>query len=269
MASRAASTYARYSRPRHGHGDPLRARFVELLGRAAVASPFRAIHGHLLAYVGASVEVPDTVALVRVESGGHVRGDQRRHLLIAVGAVHVVLYGLAYVLRGPKLAGGWLHALAVEGPPGGVHGVPLCAHHAEDALYHPHLLRVNDVVVSGVVVPEAVRWTGSGHDLTLPSLLELASPGALAYLRPLVLAELVEDAVCELALWGVVSPIVHGADLRPMLLELATEKIVIGRFAGEPIAVLCQNHIDTASGHEVPDTVHARPLKACATLSRV
>jgi hypothetical protein len=34
-----------------------------------------------------------------------------------------------------------------------------------------------------------------------------------------------------------------------VLLELATEKIVIGRFAGEPIAVLCQHHIDTTTGH--------------------
>jgi hypothetical protein len=44
--------------------------------------------------------------------------------------------------------------------------------------------------------------------LAFTGLLELASPGALAYLRPLVLAELVEDAVRELALWSIVSTIV-------------------------------------------------------------
>jgi hypothetical protein len=69
--------------------------------------------------------------------------------------------------------------------------VPLGADHAEDALYHPHLLRINDVIVPGIVVPEAVRRTGSGHDLTLPDLLELAAPGTLAYLRAFVLTELI------------------------------------------------------------------------------
>ena len=44
--------------------------------------------------------------------------------------------------------------------------------------------------------------------LAFTGLLELASPGALAYLRALVLAELVEDAVREFALRAVVSPVV-------------------------------------------------------------
>src|SRR5687768_16728522 len=95
---------ARYPRLRHGHGDPLRAWFVEYLGRAAVASSLWAIRRNLLGHVAAAVEVPDAVALLRVEPSGHVPGDQRRHLLICVGPVHVVLDGLAYVLRGPELA---------------------------------------------------------------------------------------------------------------------------------------------------------------------
>jgi hypothetical protein len=40
--------------------------------------------------------------------------------------------------------------------------------------------------------------------------------------RTLELGELVKNAVRELALRGVVTPIVKGADLRPVLLELAT-----------------------------------------------
>ena len=141
--------------------------------------------------------------------------------------------------------------------------------HVEDALYHRHRLCVNDAIVSGIVVPKVVCRTGSCHDLTLPGLLELAPPTTLTYLRSLVLADLVEDAVRKLTLRRVVSAVVHGTDLRPVFLELAAEEVVIGRLAGEPIAVLCEHHIDTASGHEVPHAVHARPLQACAALSGV
>ncbi len=109
--------------------------------------------------------------------------------------------------------------------------MPLNTDHVEDALYHRHRLCVNDVIVSGIVVPKVVCWTGSCHDLTLPGLLELAPPTTLTYLRSLVLAELVEDAVRKLTIRRVVSAVVHGTDLRPVLLELAAEEVVIGRLA--------------------------------------
>jgi hypothetical protein len=54
-----------------------------------------------------------------------------------------------------------------------------------------------------------------------------------------------------------------------VLLELAPEKVVIRRLAGEPIAVLRQHDIDTATRYEVPHAVHSRPLKACAALSGI
>jgi hypothetical protein len=54
-----------------------------------------------------------------------------------------------------------------------------------------------------------------------------------------------------------------------MLLELAAEKVMICRFAGESIAVLCKHHIDAPGGHEVPYTVHTWPLQAGATLAGV
>ena len=69
---------------------------------------------------------------------------------------------------------------------------------------------------------------------------------------------------------GVSSPlIVEGADLRPVLLELPAEEVVVGGLAGEAVAVLCQHHMDTSGGHKIPHAVHAWPLKAGAALSGV
>ena len=90
-----------------------------------------------------------------------------------------------------------------------------------------------------------------------------------ADLGPLELRELIENAICELALRGLVTTVVQGADLRPVLLELAPEEVMIGGLAGEAVPVLGQHHRDTAGGHEVPHAVHAGPLKACAALSGV
>jgi len=101
------------------------------------------------------------------------------------------------------------YALALEGLEDGVQAMALGAHHAKDAAHIPHLVLVHQQPVAGGVELETVLDAGTGHDLTLAAgLLELSSPGTLAYLRPLVLAELVEDAVRELALRAAVSPIV-------------------------------------------------------------
>jgi hypothetical protein len=54
-----------------------------------------------------------------------------------------------------------------------------------------------------------------------------------------------------------------------MLLELPPQEVVVSRLTSEPIAVLCQHHGNIPGGQEVPHTVHAWPLKACAALSRV
>jgi hypothetical protein len=54
-----------------------------------------------------------------------------------------------------------------------------------------------------------------------------------------------------------------------MLFELAAQQLVVGGLAGEPVAVLCQHHIDTTTRHEIPHTVHAGPLKAGAALSGI
>ena len=48
---------------------------------------------------------------------------------------------------------------------------------------------------------------------------------------------------------------------------LRSEKV--GGLASEAIPILCQHHGDAASSHEIPHTVHAWPLKACAALSGV
>src|SRR5215216_7306506 len=54
-----------------------------------------------------------------------------------------------------------------------------------------------------------------------------------------------------------------------MLLELAPQEIGICGLAAETIPVLCQHHEDAATSHEVPHTVHARPLQARSALAGV
>jgi len=103
--------------------------------------------------------------------------------------------------------------------------------------------------VARLVAPESVGDLLRGNDLALAGLAELASPGPLCCLCPLELGELVEDAVCELSLWALVPTVVKGADLRPMLLELASEEVVIGGLASEAVPILCEHHRHTARSH--------------------
>jgi hypothetical protein len=125
------------------------------------------------------------------------------------------------------------------------------------------------VAIPRVVVLESKIWRGSSKDLTLSDLPELTPSGSFRCLRTLKLRQLVEDTVGKLALRTVVAPIVEGSDLRTMLLELATEQVMLRWLAGEAVPILCQHHRDAATGHEVSYTVHTRPLKACAALAGV
>jgi hypothetical protein len=54
-----------------------------------------------------------------------------------------------------------------------------------------------------------------------------------------------------------------------VLLELAPQEVGVGRLPAEAVAVLRQDHGHAPGGHEVPNAVHAGPLKACAPLSGV
>jgi hypothetical protein len=139
----------------------------------------------------------------------------------------------------------------------------------EDAPYDAHLFLSHDISVSSLIVLEAiVRPRGSEH-LAFSGLSQLTAPSTLCYLCPLELGKLIEDAISELPFWASVPAVVHGSDLRAVLLELLLEKVVIGWLAGEAVPVLGEHHIDAASSHEIPYTVHAWPLQAGAALSRV
>jgi len=96
-----------------------------------------------------------------------------------------------------------------------------------------------------------------------------ATTGPFRDLRPLVLGELVDYAVRKLSLRAIVSPIVQGADLPSVLFELTPEEVMVGGPAGDAVSVLCQDHRNATSGHEVPHAVHTWPLKACAALTGV
>src|SRR5215216_1675081 len=119
-----------------------------------------------------------------------------------------------------------------------VSGCTLDGYHAEDAADDLHVLLVHLVTFpSSVQVKAVVSLVGCDY-LALASLAELAPTAPFYNLRPLVLAELIQDAVREFALRAVVSPVVEGADLRPVLLELLPEEVMVGGLTGEPVAVL-------------------------------
>src|SRR5215208_4561976 len=139
----------------------------------------------------------------------------------------------------------------------------------EYPLHHLPLWLVDHERVTRLVVPKTVGWLHRRDDLALASFLEFSSPASLSELCPLVLRELVQHAIRQLALGAIVAPIVERADLRPMLLELTAEKVMIGRLAGNAIPILRQHHGNAPSGHEVPHTVHTWPLKAGAALSGI
>src|SRR5918993_558233 len=54
-----------------------------------------------------------------------------------------------------------------------------------------------------------------------------------------------------------------------MLLDLASEEVMISRLAGEAVPVLSEHNRDAPSAHQVSHAVHARPLQACAALSGI
>src|SRR5215208_4954490 len=61
---------------------------------------------------------------------------------------------------------------------------------------------------SRLVIPKAVRWLHCRDDLALTSLLEFPSPAPLSELCPLVLRELVQHAIRQLALRGIVATVI-------------------------------------------------------------
>ncbi len=90
-----------------------------------------------------------------------------------------------------------------------------------------------------------------------------------AVFAPLELGELVQDTVHQLALGGVVAPVVEGTHLSFVLLELAPQQVMVGGLAREPVPVLGEHHGEAAGGHEVAHAVHAGPLQARPALAGV
>src|SRR5215208_4496650 len=89
----------------------------------------------------------------------------------------------------------------------------------EYPLHHPPLWLVDHERVARLVVPKAVRWLHRRDDLALASFLEFSSPASLGELCPLVLRELVQHAIRQLALRGIVATVVKGTQLGSVLLE--------------------------------------------------
>src|SRR5829696_5937435 len=100
------------------------------------------------------------------------------------------------------------NALAFQGTRRAVEALPSATDQPEDPPDHGHVPRLHLVAVPRLVVAKTVPGRVAADDLPLSGLPELPPSATLGYLRPLELGELVEDAVSELALRAIVSPIV-------------------------------------------------------------
>src|SRR5918997_5205397 len=193
-----------------------------------------------------------------------------RDLLEAVGFVNVVHDEGSYGAPVPVLATARRrHAFGVKCPLYAVHGHPLCAGHLEDSPHDGHGPFIDLVTVASAVEPEPIVGAASRNDLTLLGLTQLSAPGSLGGFGALVLRELVEDAVRGLPLRRSVAAVVQRAYLRPVVLELAPQEVVVRRLPGEAVPVLGQDNGHPAGGHEVPYAVHPWPFQGGTALAGV
>src|SRR5215216_3267301 len=176
---------------------------------------------YLPALPPAPVKPPDAVASLPIQPRRHLGCHERLDFLKGVRAVHVVVHNVADGLLGPiPGAGRTPDALTLEDARSGMHRQAFHTDHLEDAPDGVDGLLVDQVVVTGGVKPKAILRKLYGHHLAFACLSELPAPGPLGYLRPLVLGELVEYAVGEFPFRALVPPVVEGADLGAVLLEL-------------------------------------------------
>src|SRR5215212_1466804 len=184
--------------------------------------------------------------------------------------VAVVEDDVAQGLGAPPSCAVWCwHLLLLEDTLDGAYREALYTDHLEDAPYDRHGLFVYYITVPVLVEIKSEGCHSARYNLALFGLPQFAPPGSLRRLCSLKLRQLVEDAVGKLTLRGVVSPVIEGAYLRPVLLELTPQEVVIGGLAGEAVPVLGEYHEHAASSDEVPHAVHAGSLKGCAALAGV
>src|ERR687889_1464035 len=138
----------------------------------------------------------------------------------------------------PTSAGRSGFALLVQDLRDGGDGEPLLPDHPEDAPHDCHLGLVHRVPVPGGVHPEAVVGGVAADYFAGAGLLKLAPPCPLGNLGPLELRKLIENAICELPLRGLIATVVESANLTATLLKLLAQQVVIGRLAGEAVSVL-------------------------------
>src|SRR5829696_3933450 len=216
-----------------------------------------------------AVEPPYPVFPHGLQPGRHLRSQKIRYLLETVRSVDVVSYQPpqnSIIPQRSTLRSRYPFGIQARlySPYG---DTVRCQ--PEDLVHHPHLRLVDKQTVAGFVEAEAVRGRRPADHMSLTGSPQLPPSTSFGYLDPLVLGELVEDAVRELTLRGIVSPIVQGADLGAVFLELPLEKVVIGWFAGKAVPVLDQHHRDAPRCHQDPHAVHAWPLQARPALAGV
>src|ERR687890_630914 len=147
------------------------------------------------------------ILFVRVERRRNFRHQERGDLPERVRTIRVVVNNLLYHAPVPlRLTRRRRHSFSEQAglKPVLAQTVPRQPKHL---LHHRHLRLANDKGVPRFVVAEPVGRFRHYHP-SLPGLAQHATTGPLRDLCPLVLGKLVEDAVRELALRGVVSTIV-------------------------------------------------------------
>ncbi len=169
----------------------------------------------------------------------------------------------------PVSAHGRGDTLASETPDNLTHGQPLHRQHLEDTAHDRHLCWLHDKTVAMFVVNEAVGRSRSPHQLALSHHAVLPASGPLNHLEPLSLAHPALHVSEELALVGVVPPVVQGDQASPEALELLVQEAAVYRVACDPIRVLGDHRGDAAALHQVAYPIQARPLQMRPALAGV
>src|SRR5215213_1358702 len=126
-----------------------------------------------------------------------------------MGPVAIVEDNIAEGLCAPPLPTVWRgHPFALEDAFDGAYREFLCADHFEDAPHDRHSPFVYQVTVPALVEAKSECGCPTRDYLPLFGLPEFAPPGSLCRLRSLILRQLIQNAVRELALRALDPPIV-------------------------------------------------------------
>src|SRR5215204_551748 len=144
-------------------------------------------------------------------------------------------------------------------------------HFGEDTPNHAHfgfVYLVADALTSFVLdVPEAVGWFRTTDDHALTGFLTLVAPGSLCSLFGFSFRLPTLDKFKELALMGVVAPIIQGNQPRTALGEFLIQPTPVVRVARDTVGILAEYHRDATRFYQVPNPLQPWTLQHPAGVS--